>query len=572
MLNPGAELQNRYKIERQIGAGGMGTVYIATDLRFGAKVAIKETHFTDANMLRAFEHEAHLLNGLRHPALPRVSDHFCEDDGQFIVMEYIAGKDLSETIEGGFAIADAMRWADSLLDALDYLHTQKTPILHRDIKPQNLKLTARGEVILLDFGLAKGSISEQTQAAAAESVFGYSLSYSPLEQIQGAGTDPRADIYSLAATIYHLLTGQPPTDSITRATAIVKGAADPLQSAHKLNDKIPASISRVLYKAMALNPSLRPATAAQMRRELAEATSQAVLSDTAVHEKTIAINYGLKTNELNALADNKSNRLKTHKINIQAFNEKKTGAGNQAHQTDYTTRIRNSEKPLGSQTAMRRSINARESSNTGIISLLQNSRIARLGALLTVILLGVGVGSAWYSMNPAKVASNPNLPTIAAAQTSPLTETNTETNTPLYASAPAAFRQEEQPRFDAETIHPQSSQTVVSQPQTISSPQETAQVSAAVSNTPLNEPKTEELSHSQQDVRPNNSGNQMDEEKMKAEMKKQVDEALRQREEMMNQQRAEQLPQGQPYQQPPPLGDGRFPPPYGQRPPPPRRP
>jgi len=109
MLNPGVELQNRYKIERQVGEGGMGTVYIATDLHFGTKVAIKETHFADADMRRAFEHEAQLLNGLRHSALPRVSDHFCEDDGQFIVMEYIAGKDLSEMVEGGFAVADVLR-------------------------------------------------------------------------------------------------------------------------------------------------------------------------------------------------------------------------------------------------------------------------------------------------------------------------------------------------------------------------------------------------------------------------------------------------------------------------------
>lgn len=581
MLNPGVELQNRYKIERQIGAGGMGTVYIATDLRFGTKVAIKETHFADASMRRAFEHEAQLLNGLRHPALPRVSDHFCENDGQFIVMEYIAGKDLSETVEGGFAVADVLRWADALLDALDYLHTQKVPVLHRDIKPQNLKLTARGEVILLDFGLAKGSVAEQTQASIAPSVFGYSLSYAPLEQIQGVGTDSRTDIYSLAATVYHLLTGQSPIDCITRATAIVKGDVDPLQYAHKLNDKIPAAVSEVLHKAMTLDPNQRPTTAAQVRRELSEAASQNAQSEkslaTSADEKTIAIVHGsLKSNLANIAARDLSKPFKNGTVTAQAANQRKTGTGYKAQHTDYTTKSRNPAKPFGSQTALRRSTTTRETSNAGILYQLQNSRASQLGVLLAVVLLGVGVGvSAWHSMSPAKVSSNPNLTTKVADTTPTFTETTTENNTPAYTATPSAFKQEALLPYAAETIQPQSPQVTVPQPQPVSTSQETTQT-ASSSNTPVSETKTVEIVRPLQEVRPNDSGNKIDEEKMKAEMKKQVDEVIRQREETMRQQANEQQqqqPQEQYYRQPPPPPGGRpFPPPHGQRPPPHRRP
>ena len=277
----GKLLQNRYLVQKQIGAGGMGTVYVATDERFGSTVAIKETLFTAPGLRRAFEREAQLLNSLRHPALPRVSDHFTEGNEAFIVMEYIAGDDLSAMLErdGAFAVADVLRWADSLLDALDYLHNQKFPVIHRDIKPQNLKLTARGEIILLDFGLAKGSASELSQVSVTKSVFGYSRSYAALEQIQGTGTDPRSDLYSLAATLYHLLTGKLPVDALTRATAVLNGNDDPLPLSHRLNPKIPINVSQVLSNAMALNAGRRPATAAKMSFDIAEARENPTFED-----------------------------------------------------------------------------------------------------------------------------------------------------------------------------------------------------------------------------------------------------------------------------------------------------
>jgi serine/threonine protein kinase len=153
MIEPGTLLQNRYRVTRQIGRGGMGAVYVATDERFNSTVAVKQTFFfDDPSLRRAFEREAVLLNHLRHTALPRVSDHFVEEEGQFLVMEYIEGADLGELLKargGWFPVADVLAWADELLDALEYLHTQQPPVVHRDIKPQNIKRTERGRMVLL---------------------------------------------------------------------------------------------------------------------------------------------------------------------------------------------------------------------------------------------------------------------------------------------------------------------------------------------------------------------------------------------------------------------------------------
>ncbi len=280
MLEAGTVLQGRYKINKQIGQGGMGAVYIATDERFGSTVAIKETFFSDPSYSKAFEREARLLNNLRHSALPRVSDHFSDPNGQFLVMEYIAGEDLSEKLENEvkvFATKDVLNWADQLLDALDFLHSQETPVIHRDIKPQNLKLTPRGQIILLDFGLAKGNPTDALHQTAAKSVFGYSRNYASIEQIQGTGTDPRSDLYSLGATLYHLMTGVPPVDALTRAMQVLNGDKDPLKLANQINPQIPASVAEVLQQAMDLNSNQRPVSAAAMRKMLSN--SDEILAD-----------------------------------------------------------------------------------------------------------------------------------------------------------------------------------------------------------------------------------------------------------------------------------------------------
>jgi len=277
MLTPDTVLQSRYRIVRQLGQGGMGAVYEAIDQRLDTTVALKETLFSDERLRKQFEREARLLARLHHPALPRVSDHFSEGDGQFLVMQFIPGDDLSEMMarkRGPFPADQVLTWADQLLDALDYLHTQDPQIVHRDIKPQNLKLTSRGQIILLDFGLAKGQAGEISRVTTSASIFGYTPNYAPLEQIQGLGTDPRSDLYSLGATLYHLMTGVKPPDALTRAAALVNGQPDPLVRVNEANPAVAPEVDHVLGKAMAQGREQRYPSAAEMRRAL-HATEQA---------------------------------------------------------------------------------------------------------------------------------------------------------------------------------------------------------------------------------------------------------------------------------------------------------
>jgi serine/threonine protein kinase len=214
---------------------------------------------------------------LHHPVLPHVSDFFSAGAKYFLVMEYIEGEDLSEVLKqaGAFGVQDVMRWTDSLLDALDFLHSQEPPIIHRDIKPNNLKITPRGDIVLLDFGLAKLSSAENTQ----NSVFGYSRKYSPLEQIQGTGTDARSDVFSLGATVFHLLTAQAPIDVLARASAIVAGKPDPLPLVSELNSEIPIGVAQVLNTALMLNPDSRFASAKAARAALQHALNADQVSD-----------------------------------------------------------------------------------------------------------------------------------------------------------------------------------------------------------------------------------------------------------------------------------------------------
>ena len=277
-LENGTLLQDRFLIEERIGTGGMGAVYLATDQKFGSRVAIKQTFYDNIELAQAFEREARLLNNLHHPVLPHVSDFFSEGDEMLLVMEYIEGEDLSEVLKRGDrpAIDDVVSWTRELLDALDYLHSQDPPIIHRDIKPNNLKRTPRGNIVLLDFGLAKETSGN---TLGMRSVFGYSRRYSPLEQIEGTGTDVRADIFSLGATIFHLLAGEPPTDVLARVSAIVAGRPDPLKLVSDMNPDVPAGFAAVIRSALELNADHRFISAAAMRTAMEHALGPDDASD-----------------------------------------------------------------------------------------------------------------------------------------------------------------------------------------------------------------------------------------------------------------------------------------------------
>lgn len=271
MLEPDLVLQGRYRIVEALGRGGMGAVYLATDQTFGSTVAIKQTLCEGADLEKAFQREARLLNGLRHPALPVVIDYFTEPRGQFLVMQYIPGDDFGALLEQRtepFETERVLAWADQLLDALQYLHEHDPQIIHRDIKPRNLKLTPRGEVVLLDFGLSKSTPVESPAAGTSVSVLGYTPHYAPFEQIQGQGTDPRSDLFALGATLYHLLTATLPPDAMVRALTTMNGQPDPLEPAHVVNPAVPAAIGAVVHRAMAMGRDQRPDSAAAMRAEL----------------------------------------------------------------------------------------------------------------------------------------------------------------------------------------------------------------------------------------------------------------------------------------------------------------
>jgi serine/threonine protein kinase len=278
MLTPNIILQNRYRIVRELGRGGMGTVYEAVDQRVNCLVALKETMAdNDPEAKRAFEREASLLANLRHSTLPKVMDYFTEDDADFLVMEFIPGFDLAELLESRespFPQAQILRWAFELLRVLEYLHKQEPPILHRDIKPSNLKLTKSGEVFLLDFGLAKGALGQMPTLAASRSVRGYTPIYASLEQIHGHGTDPRSDLYSLGATLYHLLSGIPPVDAPTRFHVLEDGGPDPLKPIAEVNSQASRNVAGVIRQAMALSRKDRPISATEMIKALRNAAEE----------------------------------------------------------------------------------------------------------------------------------------------------------------------------------------------------------------------------------------------------------------------------------------------------------
>src|ERR1051326_428365 len=270
-LSPGTTLQGRYRVLRRLGKGGMGAVYEAVDQRLDTVGALKETFSADEQLRRQFAQEAHLLARLQHPALPRVSDYFTEGDRAFLVMQFIGGADLAEIITrqpGPFPRQQVIAWADQLLDALIYLHTSERQVIHRDIKPHNLKITANGQIALLDFGLAKAGASELSGAKSSNSIFGYTRRYSPLEQIQDQGTNPQSDIYALGATLYHLLTGVKPLDALTRATALAESQPDPLRPADEIHNAVGPQIAAILKRAMAVNPKDRYQSANDFREAL----------------------------------------------------------------------------------------------------------------------------------------------------------------------------------------------------------------------------------------------------------------------------------------------------------------
>jgi len=253
----GSILKERYKVTQQLGSGGMAEVFLANDLTLETQVAVKINHNLSETNSAQFIREARLLASLKHPNLPRVSDYFTDDDCQYLVMDYIPGDDLKTVVERHDKLYPELilKWAVQLGSALTYLHTHKPPIYHRDVKPSNIKLTPAGDVVLVDFGIAKtGDPSQETQTGA----WAFSPGFAPPEQVSGMRTGPYSDQFSLAATLYYLFVGKTPADSTQRLMGSV--AYVPVNVA---KPAVPEVVSDVIGKALSLRTEDRFASVAE---------------------------------------------------------------------------------------------------------------------------------------------------------------------------------------------------------------------------------------------------------------------------------------------------------------------
>ncbi len=274
-LEEGKLLANRYKVEKVLGQGGMGAVYLARDGSLGDKaVAIKEMRITAADdkgqqaALKQFRQEAQFLANLEHPNLVQVSDFFSENGRHYLVMAYVKGQNLGEMLvarRGAFPVAKVLEWGRQLAGVLHYLHTQEPPILFRDLKPSNIMQDAAGNVRLIDFGIARSFNPEGVTATFLQGMG--SAGYSPLEQYQGAGgTDPRSDIYALGATLFHLITNRVPPSPVELVSE-----NKPMPSPRRWNPTLPANVDQILLKMLAVRKDDRYQTMEQVRALLDQA-------------------------------------------------------------------------------------------------------------------------------------------------------------------------------------------------------------------------------------------------------------------------------------------------------------
>jgi serine/threonine protein kinase len=281
MLAASTQLHDRYRILRSIGSGGMGAVYEAVDLRLRNTVAVKQLSLGGEAADRAFEREAQLLAGLRHAILPVVIDYFADQGDRYLVMQYIEGEDFArylERLQAPCPPDEVVTVANAVLTALAYLHAQTPPIIHRDIKPANLKRTPTGDVVLLDFGLAKGRLDTDPTTVPADdkSSYGFTLKYAPPEQIDGRPTDARSDLFALGATLYHLAVGTAPPSALERMLCVTNGSADPLVAANIANPAVGAVLGATITRALQLDPAQRFASAGEMRFVMSTLTAPGV--------------------------------------------------------------------------------------------------------------------------------------------------------------------------------------------------------------------------------------------------------------------------------------------------------
>lgn len=265
----GVVLIDRYTINKRLGGGGMGNVYLANDKRLAdAPRAVKEmiSNFSDEaqkkKAIEDFERESKVLASLEHPSVPTVYDYFATNGRYYLVMKYINGRDLEQELKaspsGHIPEQTVVEWGIQLCDVFEYLHSLEPPIIYRDMKPANVMLDSKTKrVMLVDFGIAR-FVAERKNVTAIGT-----MGYAPPELFAGK-VEPRSDVYSLGATMFHLLTGEDP-----QANPLLIFDFMRFPRPAQINPKLTKTIDEIIAKTVAHRPSERY-TAAEMKRLLEE--------------------------------------------------------------------------------------------------------------------------------------------------------------------------------------------------------------------------------------------------------------------------------------------------------------
>ncbi|MEN6435903.1 MAG: serine/threonine-protein kinase [Anaerolineaceae bacterium] len=283
MLSQGQMLNNHYRIVRVITQSDTGIVYRGWDLNLNHACAIKEIIGAGIEAQQQFQQEAQVLSGLSHPNLSQVLDSFSiPDQGNYLVMELVEGTDLQSEIQKNnrpINQRDLIPWMTQICDALIYLHSQIPPVIHREIKPANIRITGEGRAVLVDYGFSQVVTPMQKPAENQPAVPDAFMAY---ETWSDGVTDVRTDIYALGATLYTLLCAEEPPDCLSR----FNGA--PLPNLRSLNDSITPEMEEILSRSMAIFPGGRYQNVTEMQNALkAQAGATVIIPELATPQTTI---------------------------------------------------------------------------------------------------------------------------------------------------------------------------------------------------------------------------------------------------------------------------------------------